>query len=580
MTTARQIRALSQEQTIAAIYETVIRAELCDRFTRPSEDEVAGFSESAAVHQRPPRRIDPDLKAHFVRAAEILEQLWVRSGRPKPAQFFEGSDNYWILLTTSGKLCRASRAARATWRGGEESGPDDRGADDSEPTDLDLTDPAQARIAQCLSQLRQQQNREATPEILPTADSSRKLMCRTVQCGVGLQATYGLMIEALDFCWSSRAEEMLSATFALHQQEIQLLAGLLDGKALSDMANPTHGEIASLNAQLETIVAKSGAPGLAEMFRLFCFLIAEVCSDERIARGEVAPAEGQIEISGDTNMQFFKLGAETGQPVIFLHGLVDGIAGVQRLQSQFRTGGFRVYAPLRCGYGQSGPVPPVECGIDVFIDQLETLIERENLRRPILLGHRGGAAFTHIAARRLRDRVAGAVIVSGVSPVRKMSELSALTGYYRIMASAAAFGPGLMPLAVKLWARSVRRNGPMTLLRQKSRPAGKRMDQHSDPQLAALLQTSHDLTLHQGGAGLMADAHWIVSDWCRHIDGHSAPVVYLHGADDQVTSVDRLQQAMAGRKNVQVRLCRDGGSMLLYSRPELVLAALEELAGT
>ncbi|WIY27487.1 alpha/beta fold hydrolase [Parasedimentitalea psychrophila] len=483
------------------------------------------------------------------------------------------------MLTASGNLCRASRAARATWRGSENCGPEDGGLDASGLAGLGLNGPAQARIAQSLTQLRQQQNREMVPEILPTADLSRKLMCRTVQCGVGLQATYGLMIEALDFCWSSRAEEMLSATFALHRQEIQLLAGLLGGKALSDMASPTPGGIASLNAQLQTIVAKSGAPGLAEMFRLFCFLIAEVSSDVRIARGEVAPAEGEIEIS-DNNMQFFKLGAETGQPVIFLHGLVDGIAGVQRLQSQFRTGGFRVYAPLRCGYGQSGPVPPVECGIDVFIDQLESLIERENLRRPILLGHRGGAAFTHIAARRLRDRVAGAVIVSGVTPVRKMRELSALPGYSRMIVSAAAYGPGLMPLAVKLWARSVRRNGPMTLLRQKSRPAAKRADCHSDPQLAALLQASHDLTLHQGGAGLIADAHWVVSDWCRHIDGHSAPVVYLHGDDDQVTSVERLQQAMGGRKNVQVRLCRDGGSMLLYSRPELVLAALEELAGT
>jgi len=229
-------------------------------------------------------------------------------------------------------------------------------------------------------------------------------------------------------------------------------------------------------------------------------------------------------------------------------------------------------------YGQSGPVPTVERSIDVFIDQLETLIERENLRNPILLGHRGGAAFAHIAARRLRDRVAGAVIVSGLGPVQKMSELSALTGHYWMMASAAAYSPALMPLAIKAWARSIRKNGPATLLRRKSQPAHKGIEQDSDPQLAALLQASHDLTLHQGGVGLRADFHWVVNDWRRHIDGHSAPVINLHGDADQVTSVDRLRRVMAGRNNVQVRLCRDGGAMLLYSRPELVLAALEELA--
>jgi len=562
------MHALSREQTIAAIYETVIRAELCDRFTRSSETDAAGFAEMAAASQLQSVRVDPDLQLHFVRATEILEELWVRSGRPAPRQFFEGSDAYWLLLTASGELVRASRPARASLQSDE----------NAVLADLDLSDDAQARVAYCLTQLRLQQNREAIPEILATSDPTRKLMCRTVQCGDGLQASYGLMIEALDFQWTGRAENMLSATFGLHQQEVQLLASLLDGKSLSVLGNQTRGGISGLKAQLNVILVKCGAPGLAEMFRLFCFLIAEVSSDEKIARGEVAPVEGRVEVSDEANLQFFKLGAETGQPVIFLHGLVDGIAGVQRLQSQFRTGGFRVYAPLRCGYGQSGPVPSPELSMDVFIDQLEILIERENLRRPILLGHRGGAAYAHIAARRLRDRVAGAVIVSGIGPVRKLSELSALTRHHWMMASAAAYGPGFLPLAAKLWARSIRQNGPMALLRQKPRSTMEIIGAGSTAQLSALLQSSHELSLLQSGAGMMADLHWVVNDWRRHIDGHSAPVIYVHSDDDQVTTVERLQLAMAGRPNVQVRLSRGGGSMLLYTRPELVLAALEELS--
>ena len=147
-----------------------------------------------------------------------------------------------------------------------------------------------------------------------------------------------------------------------------------------------------------------------------------------------------------------------------------------------------------------------------------------------------------------------------------------------MMACAAAYSPALMPLAIKLWARSIRKNGPATLLRRKLQPVKIRVEQDNDPQLATLLQASHDLTLHQGGVGLIADFQWMVNDWRRHIDGYSAPVIYLHGDADQVTSVDRLRRAMAGRNSVQVRLCRDGGSMLLYSRPELVLAALEELS--
>jgi len=568
VTSPRYVDALSQDQMIAAIYETVIRAELYDRFISSPVNGSGGFSEAAPDAGLQASRINPDLQLHFAHASEILEQQWVRSGQPSPAQFFEDNDNFWILLTVSGSVSRSSRAAEAYLQGSE----------GEELAALGLSDAAQGRIEQRLTHLRQQHGGWQDPEILATPDPFRKLMCRTVQCGQGLQASYGVMIETLDFHWSNRAQDMLSATFALHRQEMLLLGGLLEGNSLSELASPTRGGISSLNAQLRVIQAKSGAPGLAEMLRLFCFLIAEVASDDRIASGEVPPPDGHVELPDGQCLQFFKLGAETGQPVIFLHGLLDGIAGVQRLQLQFRKRGFRVYAPLRCGYGQSGPVPSNERSMDVFIDQLETMIKRENLQRPILLGHRGGAAFAHIAARRLRDRIAGAVVVSGMGPVQKLRQLSALRWHHWSMAIAATYCPRVLPLVVKLWARGIRGNGPMVLMRQKRRPDGNTSAQIDRLQMTALLEASHNLSLQQNGAGLMADFHWIVNDWRRHIDGHSAPVIYLHGDDDQVTSVDRLQRTMAGRSNVQVRLCRGGGAMLLYTRPELVFAALEELA--
>jgi len=555
---------MSRKQTIAAIYETVIRHELSDRFSRSRESDICESAPATADADLKRLRIDPDLQLHFARAGEILEQQWVRSGSPSPAQFFEGGDNFWLLLDADGKVFRASRSARAFLQG----------KDKIALAALGLDAAAQDRAIQLLLR----RNRLAPPEILVAAGGSRKLMCRTVQCGQGLQVSHGVMIEALDFEWSKSAQDMVSATFGLHQQEMLLLGGILAGNSLSDLAVEKRGGLTSVNAQLRVILAKSGAPGLAEMLRLFCFLMHEVARDEKIACGAVAPPEGQVQFTGGQCLQFYKLGADTGQPVIFLHGLLDGIAGVQRLQAQFRKRGFRVYAPLRSGYGRSGPLPPQESSFDHFIDQLETLIQQENLQRPILLGHRGGAVFAHIAARRLRDKAAGAVIVSGLGPVQHLGQLSALTGHRRMMAVTAAYSPKLMPLVMKRWARSIRQKGPLVLVRLPSLTRSDSKALGSIPQLTDLLQASHNMSLEQNGSGMMADFRWIVHDWQRHIDGHSAPVIYLHGDDDAVTSVDRLQQTMAGRPNVQVRLCRGGGAMLLYIRPELVFAALEELA--
>lgn len=568
MTLLQRVHALSQHQTIAAIYETVIRSELCDFFLKPTENEISRPAETIQPPQLQKPGADLDLALHFARAVEILEQQWSRSGRPKPAQFFEGGDNFWILLDVDGKVSRASRVARAFLQ-----------KDDVDVlTALDLSLNGQARVKRRLSQLGLPAHGRNGPEVLLRLDGARRLLCRSVSSGYGLQASFGVMIEALDFEWTKRARDMLAATFGLHLQELELLGSIFEGESLEDLAMTTHGGLVGLEVQLQMIIAKTGAPGLAEMLRLFCFLIDELATDDRIASGVEPPPEGRLVRSSNHPLQFYKIGADTGQPVIFLHGLLDGIAGVQRLQSQFRKRGFRVYAPLRCGYGCSGPTPTPERSFDIFIDQLEGLLEQENLQRPILLGHRGGSSFAHIAARRLRDRVAGAVIVSGMGPTQNLRELSSLTGHLRMMALTASYSPKIMPLVVKHWARSIRQNGLMTLARSQPGIDGDANDLLESPTMTALLQSSHDMSLMQQCTGLMADFHWIVNDWRRHIDGPTAPVIYLHGEGDQVTSTERLQRAMIGRSNVQVRLCHGGGGLLLYTRPELVFSALEELA--
>mgnify|MGYP000188248444 CR=1 FL=1 len=568
MTSLPRLQAVCDNHVIAAIYETVIRAELCDQFLRSPIGYPEQFAEDVSRKQILSSQSTSGWKLHFTRAEEILEQQWNRAGRPAPEQFFEDQDRFWLLLNEAGQIVRASRVAKQHLQ--ETEG-------DTVNT-LNLGPKEQSSLRFRIAQAQETQFGYSIPEIYATADDTRKIMCRTVQCGQGLQATFKVMIESLEVRWTARARDMLSRTFDLHKQELQLLESYFGGTSISDLAVIARGGKASILAQLRDILAKSGAPRLEEMVRLFCFLIAEAVLDEEIETGAARPSEGHVQFDGCQHVQFMKLGAETGQPIIFLHGLLDGIAGVQRLQMQFRKRGFRVYSPLRCGYGRTGPVAPSECSFDIFVNQLEALIEQENLRRPILLGHRGAAAYTHVAARRLRDRVSGAVIVSAMAPVQNLSQLTAMRGYQRTMAVIATYCPRLMPVVAKRWEKYIQKTGQMALLRQRPEQDCKEGDAIESPDLINLLQTSTLIMQGQKSAGLMADYHWIVNDWQRHINGSSAPVIYLHGNEDQVTSVERLQKTMAGRRNVQVRLCNGAGAMLLYSRPELVLAALEELA--
>ena len=79
MTLLCRAQALSQDQVVAAIYETMIRPEQFDRF---SSGLPPGQGSAGAPGSRGPReraRAAPVLQAHFARAAEIQEQEWQRA---------------------------------------------------------------------------------------------------------------------------------------------------------------------------------------------------------------------------------------------------------------------------------------------------------------------------------------------------------------------------------------------------------------------------------------------------------------------------------------------------------------------
>ena len=87
-------QALSQDQVVAAIYETIIRPEQCDRFS--SSPEFEGREEKGWPEGR--IRPAPVLQAHFARAVEIQEQQWNRDGRPNPGSCSGDSSRFWLLV--------------------------------------------------------------------------------------------------------------------------------------------------------------------------------------------------------------------------------------------------------------------------------------------------------------------------------------------------------------------------------------------------------------------------------------------------------------------------------------------------
>ncbi|MBQ4824711.1 alpha/beta hydrolase [Leisingera sp. HS039] len=555
MTLLCRAQALSQDQVVAAIYETMIRAEQFDRFSAgPPTGGRAGEGNGRWRAFGQPRPV-PALKAHFSRAAQIQEQQWERAGRPHPGEYSGECCRFWLLAGggSEGRLLNASqRAARQLVSGGDLAAA------------MGLTRAATDRWSIFLEQVREGEFSWQDVLLLGTGRPGERYLCRPVRLKGAGGPVAAVMAERLDCEWSAEAAGPVASAFGLQKSDLDPLKAVMSGAG---------GRVA---AELEQIAARAGAPGTAELIRLAAFLINEHVRDLKIARGELLPPSEEIEDRSGRRSQFFRFGAETGQPVIFVHGVLDGIVPLQRLQPQLRTLGFRVYAPMRAGYGGSVPLQRGQDPADAFVQQLDALITRENLQRPVLLSHRGGALYGCAAANRLHSRISGLVAVASNCSITSPRQFSGLSGYAWLVAFSAARARWMLPVLMKAWSGALHWYGHKALLKFQTVRNSRERAMLDQLGLLPLLKQSQLLFRQQGGAGFLADVQMIRQGTQKMALTRHTRAVFVHGGEDHVAPLSDIRDTFGGQQNAQLCVSQEAGALLFYTLPELVLTALQD----
>ncbi|MEY8842307.1 LuxR C-terminal-related transcriptional regulator, partial [Cribrihabitans sp. XS_ASV171] len=247
-------------------------------------------------------------------------------------------------------------------------------------------------------------DKSANPLVLTTDIRPRHLIARIAfDEGAPVQ----MMIEGLDYQWTEEAEQMLVTSFGLSRAEVEVVRKLMAGQSLRDIADSSGRSEHTVRNQAKSVLAKTGAPGQVELIRLVAYLVDTEARARAGHPGMVALPSEMLRMRSGLDMQLFRCGDPGGRPVIYLHGMLDGMAPLQFLQDRFRKRGMRVLAPARPGYGLSPGVASPEAAVDAVVAHVGEVIDREELDRPVILGHMAGALFGHVLCNRLRDRVAG-----------------------------------------------------------------------------------------------------------------------------------------------------------------------------
>ncbi|MFK7751907.1 MAG: alpha/beta fold hydrolase [Sedimentitalea sp.] len=559
---------------IAAIYESVIRPELydalMDAWGAHMQDAVADIdTERASLGENEALGIDPGLQAHFARAYEILEQIGRKAPQSSLVERVQDMHGFAVLCTSAGQVLAAGAAAQPVAEIGAGLA----------WLEQDLV----ANSAELLGELMhtvQRGDDTAAPIVLSTdGDLPRHLMARVAQSADETgTARPMLMIEALDYQWSERAERMLVQSFALSRAELDVVRNLLAGLSLREIAQSSGRSEHTVRNQAKAVLAKTGAPGQVDLVRLVVFLINQDVRTRPVAKIEAPLPDEMRRMRGGRAMQVFRFGPPDGQPVIFLHGMLDSVSPLRFLQADCLRHGWHVLAPMRPGFGRSDRVARPDQALDVFCEHMRELIDSEKLQRPVLLSQMGGALYGRVIASRLAGRVAGLVAVAGNVPIARLSQLSIMAPRQRIVAYTARFAPALLPTILRAGIAQVDSKDIDGFIDALFKPGSHENKVIERLNLAELFREGVRFSVQQGHIGFETDSHYVVRNWAVHMRGPAAPTIQIHGKLDPVVPVDSVIEALNGQPGVELRVQDDAGQLVFYEKPAEICAAIAELA--
>ncbi len=579
---------------IGSIYEVVLHPEHFDDFIL----DWAGYIEQAARRldalqladgQSAHLLDDPTVVAHFQRAFSLFERM----GRgDEPPILHSGADLPLMRLERGGAVSQITPRAKLLFGRAPDL------AAICEALEYDSAQrlhgflssferaPASGRFA--VLSLAKAPDPGAAPPV-PAGSSGGDTPASDTLPGGGLLGVItrrnpdgdGFIVELLSLSihWSPALAQILADAFHLTPREIELLRELTMGGDLPAIAQRMERSLNTLRAQLKSIFAKTRTNAQAELMRLVSVLVmhgpnAQTPAEPLAQSGR----ELRIDLGDGRFMPVHVAGPEDGLPVVFIHGMLEGLGILRHIEPYLIAAGLRLIAPVRSNFGQAMADPRIREAPAQFAKDLCAVLRALEVPRCVVCGHMAGGLYAYAAAGRLREVVAGIVNVAGCVPIKSIEQFAAMTPRQRAIAYTARFAPALLPAVLRAGIARIDSRDVKAFM-EPLYPAGY-ADRKTigNPRTAAAMIDGYRFTVAQGPTAFQIDAWHVTRDWSALVAQSDCSLLLIHGTRDPAVSFDSVAAFAAATPRANLQEKTGDGQLLFYSQPAAVVSAIARFA--
>lgn len=567
-------RIMPDPELLQAIYQTAV--------TPGNYDRLMGLWQAQmdrALAKRPPAApgdTDPmdliDLSEtlpHLEISARILDQIGRTShdAVSRPAGLRE---SLHLLVGEDGRVVwqNARAARRLDLRAG------------SSIERLPLDDATLSRLRAFLPGAREEGLlRQALAFIITLPDGQRLHMVASLS-PAGHDGRRLLVLRSAESRWTALLGEMMREAFDLSNAEIDIVSLLVEGQDLPEIAAARDRSLNTVRTQLKAILRKTHTRTQSALIRLALSLAAHL---PETGEGERLRADVDfLSMPSGRRMPWRSLGPANGRPVLFIHGMLDGIALTDAALKLLHRKRIRLIAPERPFFGSApGVSASPQDAVVRFADDLDALCAQLRIESSVVVGHMAGSVYAFGLASRHPGRVRGIVNVAGGVPILSPRQFDLMSPRQRLVAFTARYAPAALPFILRAGIRQIDAGGEHSFVGAlyQSSPLDQAALRRQD--VFEIVTDGVRYAVEQGHHAFEIDSYHVVRDWSDLVEASTCPVTLVHGRHDPVVaagSVEAFHQRLGRRGRLQ--MIEDAGQLVSHSHPEAVVTAVADALGS
>ncbi|MEL6734735.1 MAG: alpha/beta fold hydrolase, partial [Pseudomonadota bacterium] len=381
-----------------------------------------------------------------------------------------------------------------------------------------------------------------------------------------------------------QTESVVQNQFDLTDAEMSILGNLVRGQTLKEISQVRRTSIHTVRTQVKLILEKTGFTSQIDLVRHMCFLHSfepphsELDVPPHRSAQDSAKSWHSLRLMNGQVLDYAMLGPKTGQPVLYLHGMIDALDFPPDFQSLLREQDILLIAPIRPHYSVSTLDPGSADMCAFFADCLLELLDHLSIQQIVVCGHMAGTVYGFEFGNRYPDRTIGLVSVAGAVPMTKHWQFSEMSKGHRVSGLTARHSPKLLNMITRGAIRVLKSGREDFMLNLFLRDSlADRLLAQRDVFREILLKRFRFITA-QGEAAFVNDIQLVSNDWADRVTNFQMPVTFVHGEEDRVVLFRGVESFASQFDRSKIVPISGAGQLLLFTHAHDVLGEIGQMA--